>query len=80
MKRVRRQALHDRKQRPMKPQEKLLGSRNVAWILDCGPDDVIVLAQKGKLKASKQGRFWRFREADVVAYQKRMEKVRGKES
>jgi len=64
----------------MKPPEKLLKSRDVAWILDCSPDDVVVLARKGKLKAFKQGRSWRFREADVVAYKKRMEKLRGKES
>ena len=64
----------------MKPKEKLLGSRNVAWILDLFPDDVIELARSKKLKASKQGRFWRFRETDVVAYKKRMEKLKGKEA
>ena len=64
----------------MKPKEKLLRSKDVAWILDWSPDDVNVLARKGKLKALKQGRFWRFREADVTAYKKRMEKLRAKES
>ena len=64
----------------MKPKEKLLKSKEVAWILDCSPDDVILLARKGKLKASRQGRFWRFKQADVVAFKKRMEKLRGKES
>ena len=64
----------------MKPRKKLFTSREVAWILDCSPDDVIVLAQKGILPATRQGRFWRFLEADVVAYKKRMEKLRGKES
>jgi excisionase family DNA binding protein len=73
-------AAHDRKHLPVKPKEKLLKSRDVAWILDWSPDDVNVLARKGELKAFKQGRNWRFREADVVAYKKRMEKLRGKES
>ena len=64
----------------MKPAEKLLRTKDVAWILDWSPDDVNVLARKGKVKAFKQGRFWRFREADVVAYKKRMEKVAKKNS
>jgi len=51
----------------MKPKEKLLKSRDVPWILDRSPDDVIELARREKLKASKQGRFSRFREAEVVA-------------
>jgi len=54
----------------VKPKEKLLKSRDVAWILDWSPDDVNVLARKGKLKAFKQGRKWRFREADVMTYKK----------
>jgi hypothetical protein len=64
----------------MKAKEKLLKSKDVAWILDCTSDDVVVFAQKGKLEAFKQGRFWRFLEADVMTYKKRMEKLRGKES
>jgi excisionase family DNA binding protein len=64
----------------MKTKEKLLKTRDVAWILDCSPDDVNALARSGKLKAFKQGRNWRFREADVVAHKKRMEKLKGKES
>jgi excisionase family DNA binding protein len=56
--------------RIVKPKEKLLKSRDVAWILDWSPDDVNVLARKGKLKAFKQGRKWRFREADVMTYKK----------
>ena len=62
----------------MKTPEKLLKSKQVAWILDCSADDVILFAQKGKLKASKQGRFWRFREADAIAFKKRIEKERQK--
>ena len=53
--------------------ETLLKSREVAHILDCSPDDVIDLARKEKLKAIKQGRVWRFRQADVMAYKKKME-------
>ena len=69
-----------RRKSPMKAKEKLLKSKDVAWILDCSPDDVIVLAQKGKLNAFKQGRFWRFLEADVVADKKRIERMAGKTS
>ena len=64
----------------MKAKERLLKTRDVAWILDWSPDDVVVFAQKGKLKAFKQGRNWRFLEADVVAYKTRMEKLKGKEA
>jgi len=55
-----------------KNKESLLKSKEVAHILDCSPDDVIDLARKGKLRAIKQGRFWRFRQSDVVSYKKRV--------
>ncbi len=48
----------------------VLRSRDVAHILDCSPDEVIELAQRRKLKASKDGRFWKYRPADVLAYKK----------
>jgi len=47
-----------------------LRSRDVAWILDCSPDDVIEFARRQRLKAKKLGRFWRFRLKDVRQYQK----------
>jgi excisionase family DNA binding protein len=56
----------------MKEKETFLRSKDVAHILDCSPDDVILLARKGKLRALKQGRFWRYRNADVTAYKKRL--------
>jgi len=52
----------------------LLRSKDVAHILDCSPDDVIELARKGKIKASKNGRFWRFREKDITAYVKKQKR------
>ncbi len=52
----------------MTSQEGLLRSKDVAHILDCSPDDVIELARRGKLVAIKQGRFWRFRQNDVMNY------------
>ena len=55
-----------------KKKESLLKSKDAAHILDCSPDDVIDLARKGKLRAIKQGRFWRFRESDIVSYKKRV--------
>ena len=48
-----------------------LRSKDVAWILDCSPDDVIALARKGGLNARKKGRFWRFWAKDVKAWKKR---------
>ncbi len=51
----------------MKP---ILTSRDVAHILDMSPDDVIELVRRGKLKATKKGRRWHYREEDVKAYQR----------
>ncbi|MEW6443668.1 MAG: helix-turn-helix domain-containing protein [bacterium] len=55
-----------------KKTELLLRSKDVAHILDCSPDDVIELARRGKLRATKQGRFWRFRQNDVITYKKKV--------
>ena len=55
----------------MSDSKTLLRSKDVAHILDCSPDDVIELARRGKINASKQGRFWRFREKDITAYVKK---------
>jgi excisionase family DNA binding protein len=57
----------------MTNQKNLLRSKDVAHILDVSPDYVIELASKGKLKATKEGRFWRFRPAHVMDYKKRQE-------
>ncbi|MEW6444118.1 MAG: helix-turn-helix domain-containing protein [bacterium] len=57
----------------MKAHGQYLRSKDVAHIFDCSPDDVIELAREGKLRAFKEGRFWRFRQADVIAHKKRME-------
>lgn len=54
--------------------EVLLRSKDVAWILDCSPDAVIELARTRKLKATKKGRFWRYRPEDVEAYKREQEK------
>jgi hypothetical protein len=37
-------------------------------------------AKKKKVKDASKEKVWRFREADVVAYKKRMEKLKGKEA
>jgi len=58
----------------MPSKKPLLRSKDVAHILDCSPDDVIELARRGKLKATKEGRFWRYRPRDVEAYKRRNEK------
>ena len=66
---------HERGKRPMastKKKDSLLKSKEAAHILDCSPDDVIDLARKGRLRAVKQGRFWRFRESDILSYKRRM--------
>ena len=54
----------------MTEEKKLLRSKDVAHILNCSPDDVITIARSGKLRAIKDGRFWKFRYADVMAYKK----------
>jgi len=52
----------------------ILRSRDVAHILDCIPDEVTELAQKGKLKALKEGRFWKYRPSDVLCYKRNLER------
>jgi excisionase family DNA binding protein len=49
-------------------EETLLRSTEVARLLDLSPDDVVGLAKRGEIKAVKEGRFWRFRHGDVMAY------------
>jgi len=51
--------------------ERLLRSKDVARILDLSPDDVIKLARRGKLRASKVGRRWEFRARDVAQFQEK---------
>jgi excisionase family DNA binding protein len=53
----------------------LLRSKDAAHILDCSPDDVVDLARKGKVRGVKEGRFWRFRIADINAYKKKLDKL-----
>lgn len=54
--------------------EVLLRSIDVAHILDCSPDEVVGLVRRGKLKATKKGRLWRYRPEDVEAYKREQEK------
>ena len=54
-------------------QQDILRSKDVAHILDVSPDAVVELVKKGKLKATKQGRFWRFRPMHVMAYKRQQE-------
>ena len=58
----------------MAKSETLMRSKDVAHILDCTPDDIIVLASSGKLRGSREGRYWRFSFKDVMAYKKQQEK------
>ena len=51
---------------------KILKSRDVAHILDCSPDDAIMLARKGKLRAKKEGKYWLYRYSDVMRYRKKI--------
>jgi excisionase family DNA binding protein len=48
--------------------EYAFGLEEVAHILDCNPRDVRDLARRGKLRAKRLGRHWRFRYRDVMAY------------
>ena len=58
----------------MKKNEEYLGSKDVAWILDLSPDDVVELARQKNLVGAKTGRFWRFRPDDVETYKKQQQK------
>jgi hypothetical protein len=64
----------------MAGREGRLRSKDVTWILDCSPDDVVEQARKGKLKATKQGRRWVYRHADVMAYKRRQKRGIGSAS
>jgi len=52
----------------MNENEELLEPKTVARILNCTPEEVIQLARSGELKATRMGKHWRFRRADVTAY------------
>ena len=54
----------------MASKETLFKSRDVAFMLDCPPDDVAVLARQGKLKGRRTGRYWKFRLSDIEAYKR----------
>jgi excisionase family DNA binding protein len=45
----------------------LLNSREVAFLLDMGPDKVNEFARRNILPAFKQGRQWRFRKRDITS-------------
>jgi len=57
-----------------KSNEEYLGSKDVAWILDLSPDDVVELARKQILLGTKTGRFWKFRPDDVETYKEQQQK------
>ena len=59
----------------MDKEKTFLNSKEVAQILDCSPDDIHVLVQRGELQATKEGRFWRYRPADVEAYKRKLSKA-----
>lgn len=48
----------------------LLRSKELARLLDISPDEVLGLANRGVLKGTKEGRFWRFRPRDVAVYKR----------
>jgi len=52
----------------MPSKEPVLRARDVARILGLGPHDMIELARKKKLKATKVGRYCKYRRAHVMAY------------
>ena len=52
----------------------LLRSKDAAHMLDCSPDNIVVLANKGKLRGVKEGSRWKFRFKDVMAFKKQAER------
>jgi excisionase family DNA binding protein len=61
----------------MSEKEEFLEPETVARILDLTPDEVIQLARSGELKATKMGRFWKYRRADVMAFKARKDLPKG---
>ena len=57
-----------------KQAEDLLRGRDVAHLLDCSPDDAIVMAQTGKLLAEKRGRRWLYNRKSVMVLRNRMQR------
>ncbi len=56
-----------------KKKQTLFRSIDVAHILDISPDDVLNLRRRGLLKGVRyKAKGWRFREADVMVYKKKM--------
>jgi len=55
----------------MASKQTLLKSKDVAHILDMSPDDVIYLARHQKLRAIKEGKYWKFRLAHVQTYKRK---------
>jgi len=51
----------------------ILSTKEVAHILDCSPDEVALLAKKGKLKGIKKGSRWEFKVKDVEEYRRERE-------
>ncbi len=47
----------------------LLDPEEAASVLGCSPGQVVELARKGELRASKHGRVWKYFEDDLTAYQ-----------
>jgi len=62
-----------------KRKKTIFSSKEVSHILDCTPDDVILLANKGKLNGRKKGKFWEFRLKVVEAYRKKLAKEEGRQ-
>jgi hypothetical protein len=52
----------------------LLRSTEVACLLDLTQEEVIALADRGELKGSMEGEFWRFQIGDVAVYKSRQRK------
>lgn len=44
---------------------KILTSKDLSHILNVCPDDVAIMARKGKIKGYKKGRQWRFKKKDI---------------
>jgi hypothetical protein len=55
----------------MAEKEAFLVTQSVARLLDISPDDVIELAQKGRLKGLKLSHPWIFRLSDVEDYKRK---------
>jgi excisionase family DNA binding protein len=55
--------------------DRMLNSREVAFLLDLSPDTVVEFARRNIIPAFKKGRQWRFRQRDIRSVKRQLRGV-----